>query len=364
MPKVIPTLCSRAATTNRLVSKVPGYEYVGLFWLTLYLSYKCTRSCSYCYTRHQKDIPSEMSDEMFEHLLEFIPKVYIASKVAVMLIIFLGGEPLLRTDRVRRIMDRVNKDGLYCGASLFTNGDLLDTVNWDDVKDVIMWNLNVCDLSLAEIKRRTDIIQKNGNVFRQTIVVTMDDENMEGTRIEDIMRLAIENRHRVRLYRNMYKGLDMEYKKAVIKKFHAAIDVAEEYKAKGYPFSYDFFMGILVPHNWDDFGITTPYGCGRGVLSVRPDGSISPCLRDHTSDFGKTIYTEDPIQAVKCDSYRWTYKRDDIPEDCKKCESRQVCQGGCPNDRLVSYGRFDGKPPFCEVDKEIVPRLMALQRKK
>ena len=181
------------------------------FWFILFLSYKCTRRCNYCYAFNQvcSDTDKmEMDDNTFSRLLDFIPEVWKVNAVKVNAVSFLGGEPLLRTDRIKQIMDNVyaHTDGMQ--GVLFTNGDVVDSVNWDDLIDIQWISTNVTDISINELSRRMMIINKRSNVIGQTIAATLDDDNLK--RVIDITRFGIENGYRLRYYRNLYRGMDIE----------------------------------------------------------------------------------------------------------------------------------------------------------
>ncbi|MHB1405893.1 MAG: radical SAM protein [Desulfitobacteriaceae bacterium] len=158
-----------------------SWEKFPLFWFLLFLSYRCTRRCSYCYAFNQvgDDNKLEMDENTFARLLDWIPEVWKLNNVKVNTIGFLGGEPLLRTDRIKKVMDAVykNTDGMQ--GLLYTNGDLIDSVNWDDLEDIQWINTNITDISIEELSRRMNIISERSNVIGQTIVATLDDYNLE-----------------------------------------------------------------------------------------------------------------------------------------------------------------------------------------
>lgn len=370
---------------ERKIGEYP-FKSFPLSWITLYLSYKCTRRCPSCYTLNQKDNDKlEMTDEMFEVLLNFLVKTYNDSDVYHFLITFLGGEPLLRTDRIKRIMDKVNSETPGMAGSIFTNGDLIDKINWDEVYDVNLWNLNVTDISVKEADRRLNVIsrkldekdtlkfpmdisstnkscvQRHG--IQLTVVATFDDYNIQGNRIEEMCRMALDNNHRLRLYRNLFKVNDEEYKKLLVKKYHSILDIIENHQAKGNKIFTTFLIDAMVPHDWGYVNeFFTPYTCGKRIISIRADGSVGPCLRNHNYSVG-SIYSEKNVtEMVTCPEFRYTYKRDGIPEECQVCDVRDVCQSGCPNDKFINNGTFHMKSPWCKVHKEIIPRLMDLQR--
>ena len=181
----------------------PGWEKFPFFWFLLFLSYRCTRMCEYCYAFNQVGYDSslEMDDSTFSRLLEWIPEVWKINRVKVNIVVFLGGEPLLWTDRIRKVMDSVynNTDGMQ--AALCTNGDLVNSTNWDDLKDIQWISTNITDISIEELSRRMTIIGERSNVINQTIIATLDDFNLH--RVLDISRFGIENGYRLRFYRNL-----------------------------------------------------------------------------------------------------------------------------------------------------------------
>jgi uncharacterized protein len=337
-----------------------GWEKLPFFWFLLFLSYKCTRSCSYCYSFNQAgfDNETEMDDNTFSRLLEWIPEVWKANNVKVNAVGFLGGEPLLRTDRIRRVMDSVyqNTDGMQ--GFVYTNGDLIDSVNWDDLEDIQWISTNITDIGIEELSRRMKIINERSNVIGQTVVATLDDHNLE--RALDITRFGVENGYRFRYYRNLYRGLDADYRNRLLKKYHEICDLLETYVAKGFDVHTTFMVDTLIPL-WNHE--SSPFQCGRRCATVFPDGSVGPCIRNHSMKTG-TIFDPDPMSRIQCESFHYDLEKQDLPDECMKCESRTTCQGGCPNDKLVLTGTTSGKSIMCDIHREIIPRLRYLERLK
>ncbi|MBI2898582.1 MAG: SPASM domain-containing protein [Planctomycetes bacterium] len=333
----------------------PGWEKLPFFWFLLFLSYRCTRRCSYCYALNQVDFIREMDERTFSRLLEFVPEVWKANNVKVNAVGFLGGEPLLRTDRIRRVMDSVyeNTDGMQ--GFLYTNGDTIDSVNWDDLRDIQWISTNITDIPIEELSRRMKVVADRSNVIGQTIVATLDDDNLE--RALEITRFGVEQGYRLRYYRNLYRGLDAGYKARLLKKYHELCDLLEDYVSRGYDVHTTFLFDTLIP-TWNYE--SSPYPCGQRVAVVFPDGSIGTCIRNHTDKTG-TLFDADPLGKLRCGSFHYDLRRPDLPEECRVCESRTACQGGCPNDRLMLTGTTSGKSVVCEIHKEIIPRLRRLE---
>ena len=331
-----------------------------LFWFLLFLSYKCTRRCNYCYSYNQvgDDNTMEMDEHTFSRLLEWIPEVWKVNNVKVNSIGFLGGEPLLRTDRIKKVMDSVykNTDGMQ--GYLYTNGDLIDSVNWDDLEDIQWMTTNITDISIEELSRRMKIISERSNVIGQTIVATLDDYNLE--RVLEITKFGIENGYRLRYNSDLYRGLDTEYKERLLKKYRKLCDALEKYIIKGYDVHTTFLLDTLIP-SWDLE--SSPYPCGKRIAKVYPDGSIGPCIRDHSFKTG-TIFDKNLLSTIQCDTFHYDVIKPDIPDKCKECESKTACQGGCPQDKLLLTGTRSGKSVTCDIHKEIIPRLKSLDKLK
>jgi radical SAM protein with 4Fe4S-binding SPASM domain len=341
---------------TRLIGK-NGWEKLPLFWFLLFLSYRCTRRCRYCYTFNQvgTDNRMEMDATTFARLLEWIPEVWKTNNVRVNVINFLGGEPLLRTDRIKQVMDVVtaNTDGMQ--GLVNTNGDLVDSVNWDHLEAIQWIAVNITDISIPELARRMQVIRRRSNVINQTIAVALDDKNLD--RIIDIARFGIENGYRLRFNKNIYQGLDTDYRKGLLKKYHALCDLLEMYIDRGYGVHTTFLLDTLIPL-WDQEA--SPYPCGKRIATIFPDGSIGPCIRDHAFKTG-TIFDSNPVRKIQCDTFHYDVNAPDIPDECRVCESRTTCQGGCPHDKRLMTGVRSGKSIACDIHKEIIPRLRQLE---
>ncbi len=334
-----------------------GWEKLPFFWFLLFLSYRCTRRCAYCYSFNQvgDDNKSEMDDRTFSRLVEWMPEVWRVNNVKVNAIGFLGGEPLLRTDRIKRVMDSVydHTDGMQ--GFVYTNGDVIDSVNWDDLEDIQWMTTNITDISIDELARRMEIIGTRSNVINQTVIATLDDQNLE--RILDIARFGIEHGYRLRFHRNLYRGVDPEYKARLLKRYHDVCDLLENFLLKGYDVHTTFLFDTLIPM-WDLE--SSPYPCGKRIATVFPDGTIGPCIRDHEFKTG-TIFDPDPMARIDCATFHYGER---LPEECEACESRTACQGGCPHDKLLLTGTASGPSVMCDIHREIIPRLRHLDQLK
>ena len=359
------TLTEHATQLNKMYSLEDGrlqgkngWEKFPFFWFLLSLSYKCTRKCSYCYAFNEVgyDNKTEMDENTFSRLLDWIPEVWKANNVKVNVIVFLGGEPLLRTDRIKKVMDSVYKNTNGMQGNVTTNADLVDSINWDDLEDIQWMTTNITNIDIEELSRRMKIIGQRSNVKGQSIAAVLDDENLN--RALDITRFGVENGYRLRYSRNLFRGLDTEYKQRLLRKYHEICDLLENYIVKGYDVYTTFLFDDLIPSwNLKD----SPHLCGKRIAAVYPDGSVGPCNRNQPFKTG-TIYDANPLNLLQCDIFHFSFTRSDIPDECRECAARTTCQGGCPNDKLLLTGTSSGKSMMCNIHKEIIPRLYYLDK--
>jgi uncharacterized protein len=243
-------------------------------------------------------------------------------------------------------------------ASLYTNGDLIDSVTWEDLEDIQYMISNAADTPIEELSRRMAIIRERSNVIGQTVVATLDDFNLE--RLLELSKFGVENGYRLRYQRNMYMGLDEPYRRRLLKRYHELCDLLEGYIIKGYDVKTTFLLDFLIPE-WESD--PSPYGCGKRLVTVHPDGTVASCIREHSYRSG-SIFDPDPLKAIQCNLYYYDVSEPDVPEECRQCEVKTACQGGCPHDRLLLTGTRAGKSVLCEIHREIIPRLRRLNQLK
>jgi uncharacterized protein len=158
----------------------------------------------------------------------------------------------------------------------------------------------------------------------------------------------------------LYKGMNSEYKKRLLNKYHQICDLLEVYIKRGYDVHTTFLFDTLIP-SWEIE--SSPYPCGKRIATVFPDGAIGPCLRDHSFKTG-SIFDPNPLSRLNCNTFHYNVEKADLPDECRQCESRTVCQGGCPHDKLLLTGTRSGKSVVCDIHKEIIPRLKYLDKLK
>jgi len=327
-----------------------------------YLTFTCNRvgnnKCPNCFSEMQGVNSGIMSEEVFEKLCKWSVNFYNNNIFKNQTFIFASGEPLTVTNKIKRLIDYnlkyLSKD--IVSGVVWTNGDLIYDIDPMDLENVQIINLNITNIDLDEIKNRIDYIRKYFSVYQVRLIATLFDLNLN--RFEDIIRFAMENNLDMRIYKDIYKPDDEEYKDKLIQEWHKIINIIKnDYIRKGkkitIPFLYD---GMVANWPYDK----SPYSCGKGIVTVFPDGSIGNCIRNMDKKVG-TLDDPNPQELIKEDHMKWSFiNNTNTNEECKTCSVRFACQGGCPQNRILSGGYYEGKDPWCRVHKEILPRVRDL----
>jgi len=101
--------------------------------------------------------------------------------------------------------------------------------------------------------------------------------------------------------------------------------------------------------------------CAEEYISVEPNGQVSACDRfagNSKISFGNI--TESSLEEIMTSPIRqeimrrWSILNDG---ECKECEWRSICHGGCPHEAFVKTGSILEKDPNCEAYKEIFSHI-------
>jgi uncharacterized protein len=329
-----------------------AWKHFPLYWAEVSLTQKCTRACDFCYVSNQRAPHISMPEDVFARLCDWLPATYYQHNYLFGMVVFLGGEPLLETQKIKRLMDAVFEKTPGMLGVIHTNGDLLNRIDWHNVEKINQWTLHITDLPMGEIDRRMKIIDAHtpDNPGKQGLTFVWDKLNME--RAEDIINYAIDNNFYVRSYHNAADRRPA-YEAELISVFGRILPICKRRKYRP-RYNYSLFLDeIAIDSSFEG----SPWPCGRRLFMVLPDGRVTSCTRDSACSFAGvgTIYDDDIIQriAVKKDIRR---KWENHPE-CADCSVKNYCQGGCFADRVLHSGNTAGSFPLCIFYKDVLPRL-------
>ncbi len=102
-------------------------------------------------------------------------------------------------------------------------------------------------------------------------------------------------------------------------------------------------------------------GAGEGSLAVAHDGRVSPCQAALHHDGASTLAGAVALPALAPTvSQLGDFRRHAPGDACASCRFRHSCAGGCPLMLYRRDGRVDGRSPYCEVFRAVLPRIVRL----
>lgn len=97
-------------------------------------------------------------------------------------------------------------------------------------------------------------------------------------------------------------------------------------------------------------------GAGTSTLSTSPDGNVYPCQMLHHPDFSCGNIKETSLENIYQNSEilkKFRNLKIDMIDDCKNCDIRYVCGGGCRANSFWLNNNVLSKDYFCEYNKQI-----------
>lgn len=313
---------------------------------------RCNLKCSYCGGSFPKDlVPWEIKYRIGQ-LLDFL------SQDPDPVVAFYGGEPLLNTSFIVKLMDC-----LEVKYVIQTNGLLveeLDPVYWrlfttvllsvDGVEDVTdrYRGFGVYKRVVKNAKWLRDIGFKGDLVARMTVTEYSDIYRD----VTHLMNLNLFDHIHWQLnvvwspkWRDFRKWLDESYKPGL----DVLIKLWVENLSKGRVLGLAPFQGIL--RRLFLGGSNPPCGAGVDSFSILPDGTILACPIAVDVNWAKLgdIYNSKPEDLPG---------RISIGEPCTNCHIFQVCGGRCLYTYIERLWGIDGFRNICEATKYLVTKIL------
>jgi uncharacterized protein len=281
---------------------------------------------------------------------------------------YMGGEPLIAFDKIPTISEYAKKLGKENNIKLHelivSNGILL---NIKKIRKIEALNINLT-ISLdgleednsqrvdsASTKKVTDAINlsiEQGVLPNISIVVTQ--KNINGLPRLVSWILERELKFSILLARNSIFYQDSLWEEKIVEGLLKTFKVIEANLPKESIIGSMFdMMNPLTPHQ-------KTCGAGENYMVFNPKGEISKCQMDMKNSVA-TYKDEDPIKRIREDKkFVKSYEVDEI-EECKECDIRYFCTGGCPMQTYYKEGQYKKKSPNCNIYKAIYPSLLRLE---
>jgi uncharacterized protein len=101
-------------------------------------------------------------------------------------------------------------------------------------------------------------------------------------------------------------------------------------------------------------------GVGHSYLVFDYLGRVSKCHMQMDAPI-TTFRVSDPLELIRADSIGVQNLSVEEKENCRTCEWRYWCSGGCPVTTYRATGRYDVKSPNCSIYRALYPEVIRLE---
>ena len=314
--------------------------------LTIAPTMGCNFDCPYCFEQHR---PGKMLPKVQEVVAALAERMLRASGAKELHVTWFGGEPLLATDVVQALSEKLlsvsEAHGASYRADIITNGYLLNQETVD-----LLGRVHVSDMQIT-----MDGIQKTHDATRHLAGGGGTFDRI----VQNLRTLHIP--FAVHIRQNLHSGneADRAPLEALVREISQESGNDLQYVSfyvRGNPASLnrdskvDFLRGRArleegLQRDVSDFCLTNGHFCGASQLfslGIDEEGRLYKCwenMHQPESSFGtaEAWNPEDPVGSAAFPDQLTCYLNAALPfddEECRECVWLPVCVGGCPLFRL------------------------------
>ena len=336
---------------------IPTYDNVKTF--IIYTTSKCNAQCFYCYQKdslNQKHMSSKTADDVANFIINKAKgEIHIQ---------WFGGEPLLNTNVMNQICEKLNENNVIFSSSMISNALLFDekTINYAKT----LWNFNWLQISMDGIGTVYNDIKnyKNKNINGFETVVNNIKNIMLLSNISVKIRFNVSNnninnvKESVKYFHDnfneylmngrivLYTALLYDIYKTDINTSIKLLDDIENLSNKYIFLQKPPYYKILSHKN-----LLTCMADGGSTLSINPEGYF--CVCNHWAD--KNIIGDIYNGITNLDELKsWVTKDSKNIEFCmeNKCKYLPIC---------VHHYKCDASP-MCSINNEKNLKITQLKK--
>ncbi len=374
------------------------------FDLWLHVTNDCNLDCPYCYIDKSK---ARMDDGAMDRALRAIEAAAAAGHCERVHVRYAGGEPMLRFAQLQRFhADAVAacaRHGVRYTAAILSNGTVVPdgapawvrahgvglSLSIDGLGDTqdVMRPTRAGRGSWQHLERGLAAWRRGG--VEPYVLVTLGAGNIDEAPALVDWLLAEGLAFRLSLVRDLELGSgDLDDKhgaqrprqaplaaggilqgaplQRVLRPLMAAYDAIEAHVGAQIDAGVKVAPEFRARHRFCDLSPFRPIGkaCGAGsnYAAIGPAAAFSACQAAlHHGDEVATLDGDRSIvEQARAHQPFGAFTRAEGNVDCRTCRHQLSCAGGCP---LLLYrrdGHIDGRSPFCEIFRAVLPRIVRI----
>ncbi len=374
----------------------PDGKQERVFNAWLHVTNACNLACPYCYIHKSA---THMDVNVAARVLQSIEATAASGAVDRINVRFAGGEPMLRFANIQQFFTDATAScqshGVKFSAAILTNGTVVPpgATEWilahgvhvsvsidglDGVQDV-MRPVKGGGSSFARLQAGLQTYLDAG--IRPYILITVGDSNLDGlpaltawllerklwfrySLVRDLEwgQGVLDDRHGAQLAEiqtNDSNGiLSGEALQRVQRVFGLCYDLIEQAVGRGE------VSGFRASHKFCDLEPWRPIakacGAGDSYVAIAESGEISPCQAALHHPGTQPIRPESLLTMARSQSQFTQFRRESGNSTCNACRWKPSCAGGCPLLLYRREGHVDGRSPYCEVFRAVLPRILRI----
>ena len=384
----------------------PAARAERVFDLWLHVTNDCNLDCPYCYIDKG---PQHLDDSTAERVLASIERAAAAGHADRIHVRYAGGEPMLRFSALRRFheaaIERCGRHGVRYTAAILSNGTVVprEAAAWvkqaglgvsisidgkGALQDAMRPTRNGRG-SAAHLERGFAAWREAG--VRPYVLVTLGETNLGGLlplvdwllqerlgfRLSLVRDLewgagTLDDRHGAsrRLEQAPRPGaegiLDGDALQRVRGPLLAAYDRIEAAVAADVDAGRAPEPSFRQTHRFCDLSPFRPIrkacGAGSSYAAIGPGGAVSPCQAalHHETDRAPIDGSRSIVEQGRAHRPFGPFERQVGNPVCNNCRHQQSCAAGCPLLLARRDGHIDGRSPYCEVFRAVIPRIVGI----
>ena len=316
----------------------------------LELTYRCNHKCLFCSCPWESE-ENYKKDEL--SLQQWYTAIDELMKNGVTSFTLTGGEPLMRND-LMLIMEYILQKGAK--LNIISNGRKID----DDFLDFLAKNsISIC-ISIPGIETfvehtGVDNVEHVLSLFERTKIrgititanIAVTKKNLPEL-YENIAYALIKGADYVLLNRFLPGGRGLKNQEYLLSReeTNKMLDIAESVLSKankrGHVGTELPLCAIEHPEKYKHLKVSNLCSAAKGFCVVDPSGYLKVCNHSPVR-----ICRYDELETLEQNEYWLRFRnRDYLPQMCKDCDKKDLCDGGCREAAHVYYGRVDDVDPI------------------